>query len=165
MSKYYFLCESDLNKAKELLQKEGTSFSYEEKKDQKGLSFFLVPIKDDKCLVLKVESDSLLKSIENENGKRERYLEKVEKAKPLFFKGSLYALIATFLILLSLGTGFFAVGFGMKREGGYYAFLVLAIAFLAISFYLIHKGAIYYEEGRERKNNALSLLNKDKENE
>lgn len=164
MSKYYFLSESDLEKATDLLMKEGVGFSIEEKK-QKDLPFFFLPIKEDKCLVLKVDNDSLPKSIEKEYARRERYLEKLKKAKALFFKGNLFALAATLLILLSLGTGFFAVGFGMKRGGGYYAFLVLAIAFLAASIYLINKGATYYEEGRERKNNALSLFNEDEKSE
>ena len=161
MVKRYFLCERDYEAVKLALDKSGILFKRVNMEKKEDLPYLFVPLSEDKKIVIELDSESLPASINEENEKRTLYLNQLEKAKRLFLKGNLLGLLATFLVLLAVGTGFFAIGFGMKQNAGYYAILVLAIAFLALAFYLIHRGAIFYEKGRERRNNALSLLNKE----
>lgn len=152
--------EEALNK---LGKKEGISFEKASKEDN-NILFLLVPLKKEEELVLSSDSEIDTSLFLNANENRHKAADKLEKAEKVRVNAHLYALLASFVFLVAIASAFFAVGFGMKRGGGYYALLILTIGFLYLTYLTLKKGATLYADYREKKRCAYALV-EEKESE
>lgn len=160
----YYINQSDEKEAKELLASKNIEIIREEegKRNETNRAFLLIPLQEEKTVVYVLNQEVNDSPFHAVNENRRAYLEKMEKAKPFIQKANILALLATLSLIITIGLAFFSIGFGMKKGGGYYALLILAVAFLVFTIFLIRKGATLYEMGRERKNAALILIGKKK---
>ena len=146
---------------KEVLDKIGEKAKVsllEKKKEDKNLPFLLLPLRKEKELII-ASSFPLFASIFKEsNDQRMNVINKLAKAEEERKKAHLYALLATFLVIALLASAFFAIGFGMKRNAGYYALLLLTLGFGYLTYLTLKKGAGLYASYREKKRLAYALL-------
>ncbi len=154
----YLINSSDQKEALDIIGgKENISFQNKSKED-KGLPFLLLPLKKEKELIIECSSPLPAEMFSERNSKRMAVIKKLENAEKIREKAHLYGLLASFLVILLIGSAFFAIGFGMKQGGGYYALLLLTLGIGYLTFLALKKGAELYASYREKKRLAYSLL-------
>lgn len=159
MENTYLLSESDLKDVTLLAASSSSSFFCRAYKKSDGkIPFLLTPLADESLYVVTTSLDRDNVAIKEKNEKRARYLLKKEKAKADQDKAHIFALLATLWILLAIGSAFFAVGFGLKVHGAFYALLLVSASFLYLTYRSISKGATLYSSFREKKRVAEMLL-------
>ncbi len=155
---------SDKEEALSSLKGRGDFLIEAKKKEDENAPFFLVPLQKEEELVLVSKTPLDLSAYKERNETREKVRLKILKADKIREKGNLFALLGAFLVLLTLGSAFFAIGFGMKQGAGYYALLIVTLALSYLTYLTLKYGARRYADSREKKRQALSLLSsKEKE--
>ncbi len=158
----YYLSEKDLKIATDILKNENIAFEIISSEKSTNYPILLLPLEDNETLVTISSLTNLdnISKIKELNEKRNLYKNKLEKSKKAFASGNFCAVISAFLIILSVGSAFFSVGFGNNVHLGFYAFFILTIVLLVLTFFLLKKGAKDYEEGRRYINVAKQYFKK-----